>query len=398
MVFPNVSARFESVAKVGIDARNGAARRTGFGLRVASWQPRMNLGASGLLQWSWALVALVVLGCRRTPPEPTEGSAPSASSVEAAPRGPPRFAAPARLVAIGDLHGDLAVTRAALRLSGAIDRDDDWVGGQLVVVQCGDQIDRGDDDRSIIDLLDVLADKAKRAGGALHALNGNHELMNVAGDFRYVTPRGFASFDDLAAPGLERFEPRASGRAAAFLPGSPYARKLAKGASVIVVGDSLFVHGGVRPEHMRHGLGRVNDELAAFMLGEARSVPALVSSEESPLWTRVYGQPEPTAASCAMLGQVLDELGLKRMVIGHTVQETGINAACAERVWRVDVGLSSFYGKRRVEVLEIQGSKIRVLSGERTELLAGSAASASRSPERPRSNRKQPEHAPATAP
>src|SRR5580700_4901918 len=64
-----------------------------------------------------------------------------------------RLARPAsgRIVAIGDLHGDLDHARRALRLAGAIDVQDQWTGGRLVVVQTGDEIDRGDDDRSILD-------------------------------------------------------------------------------------------------------------------------------------------------------------------------------------------------------------------------------------------------------
>src|SRR4030042_85059 len=61
-----------------------------------------------------------------------------------------------RVVAVGDLHGDLTAARAALRLGGAIDAADRWIGGDLVVVQTGDEIDRGDADREIIDLFSRL--------------------------------------------------------------------------------------------------------------------------------------------------------------------------------------------------------------------------------------------------
>src|SRR5215468_9336955 len=64
-----------------------------------------------------------------------------------------RMPAPKRLVAIGDLHGDLAAMRAALRAAGAIDDGDRWVGGELVVVQTGDVLDRGDDEQAMLDLL-----------------------------------------------------------------------------------------------------------------------------------------------------------------------------------------------------------------------------------------------------
>ena len=67
-----------------------------------------------------------------------------------------RLAAPARLVAIGDLHGDLDATRAALRLAGAIDTLDRWIGRDLVVVQTGDILDRGDEERAVFGLLAAL--------------------------------------------------------------------------------------------------------------------------------------------------------------------------------------------------------------------------------------------------
>ena len=101
---------------------------------------------------------------------------------------PPTFAPAApRIVAIGDLHGDVAGTRKALVLVGAIDDKDSWIGGDLVVVQVGDQLDRGDDEKAILLLLNSVADQAHKAGGALYALNGNHETMNVALQFNYVS-------------------------------------------------------------------------------------------------------------------------------------------------------------------------------------------------------------------
>src|SRR5690606_27827995 len=111
----------------------------------------------------------------------------------------------------------------------------------LVVVQTGDQLDRGDDDRALLDYLERLQQKAREQGGALVVLNGNHEVMNVQGDFRYATPDSHAAFAD------------ARGRAAAFAPGGRYARLLAERPVAAVVGDNVFVHGGLLPEHVRYG-------------------------------------------------------------------------------------------------------------------------------------------------
>jgi len=254
--------------------------------------------------------------------------------------------APGRVVAIGDLHGDLAVARKVLRLARAIDAEDHWIGGTLVVVQTGDTIDRGDDDRAVLELLERLRAEATRAGGAVVTMSGNHEIMNVAGDLRYVSPTAAAAFE--------------SGRAQAFAPGSNYARILAGWPVITQVNRSLFVHGGVLPEHVRYGIDAINREAAAWMRGE-RDVPAWLMQEDAPVWTRLYSadSPEPGSEACNQLQRVLDALHAERMVVGHTPQAQGINAACGGKVWRIDTGMSHFYGGPP-QWLELEGDQARV--------------------------------------
>ena len=48
------------------------------------------------------------------------------------------------------------------------------------------------------------------------------------------------------------------------------------------------------------------------------------------------------------------------MVVAHTVQERGINAACQEQVWRVDVGMAAYYGGTP-EVLEVIDGLVAVI-------------------------------------
>ncbi len=312
-----------------------------------------------------ALAALlaVAVGCHHEE-KPAPAPAPQAKAPPA-PRSPNplSYPAPARLVAIGDLHGDLASTRAALRLAGAINSDDDWIGGKLVVVQVGDELDRGDQDREILELMDGLEDKAKKAGGRVIPLDGNHEVMNVQGDFRYTTRGGLEEFKDSAgvqmAGILGRFPSVARGRAAAFHPGGEWARKLAKRSIVAIVGDSVFVHGGLLPKHVAYGLDRINAETSAWMRGQGQ-LPALMQREDAPDWLRSYSEGEPDASTCAELRSVLARLHMRRMVVGHTVQKDGITSACNGAVWRIDVGLSDFYGGP-TQVLEIDGDKVKVL-------------------------------------
>ncbi|CAI0559346.1 unnamed protein product [Linum tenue] len=70
----------------------------------------------------------------------------------ASPTSPPlppatRYPTPSRLIAIGDLHGDLEKSKQAFRLAGLIDAADRWSGGSSTVVQVGDMFDRGVDER-----------------------------------------------------------------------------------------------------------------------------------------------------------------------------------------------------------------------------------------------------------
>jgi len=316
------------------------------------------------------IAPLVILAaCSRDKPARSLEATPTGSAAKPAAARcqlddvPARRPAAARVIAIGDLHGDLAATRAALRAGGLIDPDDHWAGGTTVAVQTGDVLDRGDDEQAIIDLFERLEGEAAAAGGALIWLLGNHELMNAAGDLRYVTRGGFADFTDAPgvdpasvtdAPEVER------ARIAAFRPGGPYARILAGQNTIEIIGDTVFAHGGLLGPWADR-IDEVNRADRCWLAG-AGDPPAAAEADDGPVWTRAYGLPE---ADCASARAALADLGLARMVVGHTPQEHGISSACDGAVWRIDVGLARYY-MGPIEVLElIPGSEPRVLRGER---------------------------------
>jgi hypothetical protein len=276
--------------------------------------------------------ALAVAGCSSSPAASTPAAEPTQDSGAPLER---------RIVAIGDTHGTLAATRAALKLAGAIDDQDRWIGGpELTVVQTGDEIDRGDEDREVLDLFDRL----KREGSVI-PLVGNHEILNAEGDYaRYTTPAADAAFSDLG------------GRTAAFAPGGPYAKMLATRPVILSLEGNVFVHGGVLPKHVTYGVERINAETKTWLESGGQE-PAFLTASDAPVWTRLYSQ-DPNAAACATLGDALTALGAKRMIVGHTVQDAGIVSACDGKVWLIDVGMV-FGGKP--EVLEILGDDARVL-------------------------------------
>ncbi len=274
-----------------------------------------------------------------------------------------RHPAPARLIAIGDVHGDYGALLGALRLGGAVDEAGKWIGGELWVVHTGDYLDRGDGELKIMQLFDALGAQAARAGGRLIVLNANHEIINVDWIFRYVTDVGFTSFRDLEAldmnhPKVAAVSEKKRHRAAAFMPGGPLAKKLATRSVYAIVGDTVFVHAGISPAHVTYGLERINAEMRAWMLGEAEDCPKVLKGRKAPVWMRDYSRTD-RPADCEQLATALNLLGVRRMVVGHTVQEH-VNSACEGRVWRIDTGMSKHYGGA-VEVLEITPDSIRPL-------------------------------------
>jgi Calcineurin-like phosphoesterase len=293
-----------------------------------------------------AIAVLMLVGCKRhdepapapPPPRPVPAARCSLPAI------PLKRPAPKRLVAIGDLHGDLGGMRAALRTAGAIDASDHWIGGDLVVVQTGDVLDRGDDESAMLDLMFRLEREADAAGGALIMLLGNHELMNAAGDFRYVTAGGKRDFG--------------GNRAAALGPGGTYAKQLARHNVVAVVGDVVLSHAGVLGDWVTH-VDDANESARCWLDGQTQEVAPVLGADDSPVWTRAYGL---ETADCAGATAALTALGAKRMVVGHTVQ-AHINSACGGALWRIDVGLAKVYGGP-IEVLELY-PETRVLSGTR---------------------------------
>ncbi len=354
----------------------------------------MSMRTHSFARWGGAALVLLALGACKEPepaapgaegrsatPEAAQASAQTPTqtpTAEAAPEAKPappvrarpatRQPAAARVVAIGDLHGDFEATLRVLRLVGAIDAEQKWIGGDLVLVQTGDQLDRGDGEQAIVDLFSRLVVEAEAAGGAVHVLNGNHETMNALGDMRYVTVGGFRDFEDAVAPAdlqhsvLEGVQPEVRARVAAFMPGGRYARVLAERNVAVIVGDSVFVHGGVTPRYAREGVDAFNEETRRWLLGEQPRPPAAIVDPEGPVWTRRYSQAVDEAA-CRDLDEALQLLGAKRMVVGHTVQERGITSACEGKIWRIDVGLAAHYGSAPAQALEIRGEQVRVMAG-----------------------------------
>ncbi|XP_057437337.1 shewanella-like protein phosphatase 2 [Lotus japonicus] len=310
---------------------------------------------------------------------------------------PTRLPSQSRLIAIGDLHGDLDRSKQALRLAGLIDSSDRYAGGSATVVQVGDVFDRGGDELKILYFLEKLKREAARCGGNIITMNGNHEIMNVEGDFRFATESGVEEFKSwlewfrlgnkmkTLCNGLEpprdplegvTVTPRGGvrselldgfrARVAALRPNGPISRRfLSQNVTVLVVGDSLFVHGGLLPKHVKYGLEKINEEVRDWVNGSSGLVsPSYCRGRNAVVWLRKFSNEAAQDCDCSTLEYVLSTVpGVKRMVMGHTIQTVGINGVCDNRAIRIDVGMSKGCGGGLPEVLEINGnSGLRILT------------------------------------
>jgi Calcineurin-like phosphoesterase len=185
-------------------------------------------------------------------------------------------AAGPRVVAIGDVHGAFDQFVEILQTAGLIDAKSQWIGGTTVLVQTGDIFDRGPKVREALDLLMRLEEEARRAGGRVEALLGNHEVMNLLHEFRDVSPASYGAFadsrsesrrqrafDDYAKLVKQRATPGEAPSRDAWLASHPpgfleyvealgprgkYGRWLRSHKVVTTEGATAFMHAGVRAD------------------------------------------------------------------------------------------------------------------------------------------------------
>ncbi len=302
--------------------------------------------------------------------------------------------APQRIVAVGDLHGDYAAWIDIARDAGLIDASNKWIGGRTTLVQTGDIVDRGAESLKIIRHLMALEGEARRAGGQVIVLNGNHEAMQVTGDFRYVSEGEYAAFADRQSkarrdaafdanskaiidfyhqrdPSLSPKAIRAEWYATnplgkvehttAWAPTGELGRWAASLPAAVKLGDTLFVHGGISAKYALVPLSEINRRArAALQAGDSRE-DAIINDPMGPLWYRglVTRAGEPAAGRPTMAAEVDGSLlgqGVKRMVIGHTPDLKGVNFLYGGKLIQIDTGISRYYGGK-LGWLEIIGDR-----------------------------------------
>lgn len=250
--------------------------------------------------------------------------------------GPYEVEGVSKVMAISDIHGDYEHFAEILVNFGVIDKSTNWTWDNGHLVICGDVFDRGDHVTECLWLIYRLEKQAALAGGAVHYLMGNHELMVLRGDLRYVHKkymkgighRKRAKYDDLFGPDTE------------------FGRWLRTKHAVMRVNDIAYLHGGLSPSVMQFGfdIGEIN-ELARSALD--LSGPRLLFSDTAqwlfgghgPFWYRGYHyemEDQYPATTTQQIDSVLDYFDIDRIVVGHTQQDS-VSVLHDGRVIAIDV-------------------------------------------------------------
>jgi hypothetical protein len=163
-----------------------------------------------------------------------------------------------RLVCVGDIHGDVNVLKKLLQISKVYDGHR-WIGGDTILVQCGDVLDRGSQELECYSLLTRLSREAQYEGGRLILLWGNHEVSNAVGKFHATT--GDSEYEEIVGSSLDsslqtnrwrlQFSNHQPARWVTYEPGGLFATSLLANMKVAVqVGKTVCVHAGLTKQHL----------------------------------------------------------------------------------------------------------------------------------------------------
>lgn len=228
---------------------------------------------------------------------------------------------------IGDVHGRYNQLINLLQKSKIIDQDLNWIAGDSHIVFLGDLFDRGNDVTKVLWFIYNLEEKALKKYGYVHLVLGNHEIMTMSKDLRYLSAKEAAIASTYQVSYADMYHPANS-----FL-GSWLISKPA----VLKIDNAIFAHGGIidlNTKSITDFNGDVNRYLQepVFLDIMAETPDTLSYSRElwnqrysffyspfSPFWYRGYVQSDTLQVQ---LNTMLRKYKSKVHVVAHTPLET----------------------------------------------------------------------------
>jgi hypothetical protein len=294
-----------------------------------------------------------------------------------------------RIVALSDPHGAYNAMVRTLENAEVIDDNRNWIGGDTHLVIVGDLMDRGADSRNVMDLIMMLEEQAIADGGMVHLLLGNHEVMNLVGDLRYVAPGEYAAFaEDESEEERERWfrifvaerlsigkpdeaalraefdkerPPGFFGHRRAFSSEGKYGKWLLEKPLMVVINGNAFVHGGLPPRVVELGLAGLNESLGSDVTEYVRYLDVLNAAGLFDPTLDFYRHPEQ-AESLAVVTIMSDEV---RNALHSIIRLHGsiVHSQEGPLWYRGNIGCSTLIeGDRLIAALDAIGAE-RVVIG-----------------------------------
>lgn len=271
---------------------------------------------------------------------------------------PDVYPAPEKMLVVSDIEGNFEGFRLLLTSAGVMNDQYNWQFGQGHLVLVGDFFDRGLNVTECLWLIYKLEQEAEQAGGKVHFILGNHEVMNLTGKLKYLRRKYRLNADSLGLP-YEQW----------YTADTELGQWLRTKNVVEKIGPTLFLHGGLSPEvAARHlSITAINTVARQGLDRPLNTVPPkgsleqiLTYSQLSPDWYRGLVQ-ETTSDS--EVTAILQQYQATRMVVGHTpVKE--ITPLYSNRVLAIDLPHQENTAKGYMQGVWVEGDTFYSLDNQ----------------------------------
>jgi len=249
---------------------------------------------------------------------------------------PDNFSGVSKIMAIGDIHGSFDSFINLMLEFEIIDGDLDWNWGDGHLVITGDILDRGPGVNETLWFVHQLEKEARQDGGWVHFLLGNHEIMVLRGDDRYVNEKYTGVSRKLKIKVSDLYGPE-----------TELGRWLRTKNVIEKINDIIFVHAGISPDVLQrdYTIRMVNERIRNSI--DARDYTIQLEEEllflygyKGPFWYRGLTREwqEIPMADKDQVISILDFYGASTIVVGHTTMDQ-ITSFYDGLVYAIDTGI-----------------------------------------------------------
>lgn len=244
---------------------------------------------------------------------------------------PSVYPMPEKFIAISDIEGEYNAFRTFLINNKVIDKNNRWIFGSGHLITLGDFFDRGLLVTQTLWLIYSLEEQAEKAGGKVHFILGNHDIMNMSHDFRYVRKKYFENARLMNEEYINFYKPN-----------TELGRWLGTKNIIEKIGSYVFVHAGISKEvsdlnlsipEMNSIARRYYFNTKSAQTSSDKLANGLYMYAKSPTWYRGFGKADIDRSD---FEEIRQKMGADKFVIGHTLHTT-ITYLLDKKVIDIDV-------------------------------------------------------------